>query len=98
HAPSVPSVPLNDSPAISMPAASEEPKPSSVPSAFGKGGIPEDSGNPMEARASSPATAAAAGAAHQPPTSSKPPASRGLTPVIPSMATHTVPGALTAAK
>ncbi|KAJ2062904.1 hypothetical protein GGI17_002070 [Coemansia sp. S146] len=98
HAPLVPSVPLSNSPAFSMPAASDEPKPSSAPSAFGKGGIPEESGSNIEARAASPATATVAGAAHQPPTSSKTPASRVLTPVIPSMATHTVPGALTAAK
>ncbi|KAJ1899672.1 hypothetical protein GGI03_002527 [Coemansia sp. RSA 2337] len=98
HAPSVSSVPVSNGPAFSIPATSDAPKPSGAPSAFGKGGIPEESGSSIEARAASPANVTAAGAAHQPPTSSKPPASRVLTPVIPSMATHTVPGALTAAK
>ncbi|KAJ2682588.1 hypothetical protein IWW39_005932 [Coemansia spiralis] len=94
HAPSVPSVPLSGSPAIEAAAASNEPKPTSIPSAFGMGGIPEASANTTEARVSSPA----AGAVHQAPASSKPPASRVLTPIIPSMASHSVPGALTAAK
>ncbi|KAJ2454443.1 hypothetical protein GGF42_003610 [Coemansia sp. RSA 2424] len=71
--------------------AFDEPKPTSVQSAFGKGGIPKESGGSLEDRAASPATTAANAA-------SKSPTARALTPVIPSMATHTVPGALTAAK
>ncbi|KAJ2907280.1 hypothetical protein GGI21_003930 [Coemansia aciculifera] len=71
----------------------DAPKPTSAMSAFGKGGIPMESGSSTleAARASSPATMAASSA-------SKAPVARSLTPVIPSMAAHTVPGSLTAAK
>ncbi|KAJ2742095.1 hypothetical protein GGI20_004724 [Coemansia sp. BCRC 34301] len=87
------SVPLlSNNAAFGMPATFEEPKAAAAAttlSAFGKGGIPRESGSSsLEARASSPATSSAPRA----------PAARALTPVIPSMATHTVPGALTAAK
>ncbi|KAJ2507701.1 hypothetical protein GGH95_005212 [Coemansia sp. RSA 1836] len=83
--------PPSSNTAFGIPATADEPKPTSAQSAFGKGGIPKESGGSLEDRAASPATSAANAA-------SKPPTARALTPVIPSMATHTVPGALTAAK